>query len=192
MMVAQRFDRVISPKPYNSFSALKMLRREKEVFVSLQDKADALEKVREARFEYNYTKKNALADVKREVELRTKAATTALSHALQAARKQGVEWKYLFEAMGTKDFRTVDKFLKFAEPIPESAQEPEGASKTRTETPLPMEILPDGKLLVADKFEFEVGGGFPLNHSAYEFYGFKTVKENRDVVNKFINTGVIP
>lgn len=84
--------------------------------MTLQDKADALEKVREARFEYNYTKKNAVADVKREVELRTKAATTALSLALQAARKQGVEWKYLFEAMGTKDFRTVDKFLKFAKP----------------------------------------------------------------------------
>ena len=82
--------------------------------MSLQLKTEALEKVRQARFEYNYTKKNAVDDVKHEVELRTKAAATALSHALQAARKQGVEWKYLFEAMGTKDFRTVDKFLKFA------------------------------------------------------------------------------
>ena len=89
--------------------------------MTLQDKADALEKVREARFEYKYTKKNAVADVKREVELRTKAATTALSYALQEARKQGVEWKYLFEAMGTKDSRTVNKFLKFAKPDIEEA-----------------------------------------------------------------------
>lgn len=160
--------------------------------MSLQDKADALEKVRQARFEYNYTKKNALADVKREVELRTKAATTALSHALQAARKQGVEWKYLFEAMGTKDFRTVDKFLKFAEPIPETAQEPEAVTKTRTETPVPMEILPDGTLTVLDEYEFNVGTPIPLNASAYGFIGDDRIKSCKQVVLDFIRSGVLP
>ena len=153
--------------------------------MSLKDKADALEKVKQARFEYNYTKKNALADVKREVELRTKAATTALSYALQEARAKGVEWKYLFEAMGTKDFRTVNKFLKFAEPTPETAQEPEGEPEYTGEVSL--EWVGDGYKLVAGKYRLHKNNMVPEGFDTLvEFLSLPEFEGQVDKVRNFV------
>lgn len=154
-----------------------------------QEGLDLRSKIEKLKVKRATARKVLEAEAKKQIQKALDELDLEVSEAFHEAVAHGISKNELGRWWGTKNFNTITKFLEMQVAPTALNLRPK---KTRTETPVPMEILPDGTLTVLDEYEFNVGTPIPLNASAYGFIGDDRIKSCKQVVLDFIRSGVLP